>query len=131
MILSRRFAKKKLLNFGSEVILDAKQRLHCRQTENRAISKTKAHFEKKTSDIEERETQSIELEASRGLEGLRFENRVNLRTHSVGVHFGQLEKLNGLDPIVGNMKSKRKIKSCVKTITVHSSSACDTLPSVE
>ena len=125
MILSRRFAKKKLLNFGSEVILDAKQRLHCRQTENRAISKTKAHFEKKTSDIEERETQSIELE------GLRFENRVNLRTHSVGVHFGQLEKLNGLDPIVGNMKSKRKIKSCVKTITVHSSSACDTLPSVE
>lgn len=125
MILSRRFAKKKLLNFGSEVILDAKQRLHCRQTENRAISKTKAHFEKKTSDIEERETQSTELE------GLRFENRVNLRTHSVGVHFGQLEKLNGLDPIVGNMKSKRKIKSCVKTITVHSSSACDTLPSVE
>ena len=107
------------------MILDAKQRLHCRQTENRAISKTKAHFEKKTSDIEERETRSIELE------GLRFENRVNLRTHSVGVHFGQLEKLNGLDPIVGNMKSKRKIKSCVKTITVHSSSACDTLPSVE
>ena len=125
MILSRKFAKKKLLNFGSEVILDAKQRLHCRQTENRAISKTKAHFEKKTSDIEERETQSVELE------GLRFENRVNLRTHSVGVHFGQLEKLNGLDPIVGNMKSKRKVKSCVKTITVHSSSACDTLPSVE
>ena len=102
------------------MILDAKERLHCRPTENRAISKTKAHFEKKTSDIEERETRSIELE-----------NSVNPRTHSVGVHFGQLEKLNGLDPIVGNMKSKRKVKSCVKTITVHSSSACDTLPSVE
>ena len=117
MILSRRFAKKKVLNFGSEVILYAKQRLHWRQTENRAISKTKAHFQKKTSDIE--------------LEGLRFENRVNPRTHSVGVHFGQLEKLNGSNPIVGSMKSKRKIKSCVKTITLHSSSACDTLPSVE
>ena len=107
------------------MILRAKQWFLCSQRENIGILKTKTRLQKKTSDIDERETQSIELE------GLRFENRVNLRTHSVGVHFGQLEKLNGLDPIVGNMKYKRKIKSCVKTITVHSSSACDTLPSVE
>ena len=55
------FAKTKLLNFGSEVTLHVKQRLQCRQTEKRAISKTKTHFQKKTSDIEERETQSIVL----------------------------------------------------------------------
>ena len=57
--------------------------------ENRAISKTNARFQNKTSptvDIEERVTSNINLE------GLRFENRATPRTHSEGVNFGQYEK---------------------------------------
>ena len=119
----RKFAKKKLLNFGSEVILKAKQWFHFRQRENIALLKPKAHYWKRTSDIEEREARSIDLEA----EGVGLENRVNPRTRSEGVHSAtQHETLNGSDSIVASMKSERKI-----SITVHSSSACDTLPSVQ
>ena len=85
--------------------------------------KPKAHYWKRTSDIEEREARSVNLEA----EGVGLENRVNPRTRSEGVHSAtQHETLNGSDSIVGSMKSGRKI-----SITVHSSSACDTLPSVD
>ena len=69
VILSRRYAKKK----GSEVILHAKPWLHYRQKETTAISKTRTHFQNKTS---ESATQNVELER------LRFENRVSPRTHS-------------------------------------------------
>ena len=136
--LQRRFAKKKLLLAGSEVVLFVKQWLRCFKKENSAIPKTNSHFKKKTSpttdnliNVEEAVSRSINLE------GLCFENRVTPRTHSEGTHFGQDEKPNGSisDPgqsIVGHMKSKRKTQYCAKTFTVHSSSASsDTLPSVE
>ena len=134
--LQRRFAKKKLLLAGSEVVLFVKQWLRCFKKENSAIPKTNSHFQKKTSptadllNVEEGVSRSINLE------GLCFENRVTPRTHSEGTHFGQDEKSNdsNLDPgqsIVGHMKSKRKTQYCAKTFTVHSSSASDTLPSVE
>ena len=115
------------------MVLFMKQPLLCLKKENRAISKTNARFQNKTSptvDIEERVTSNINLE------GLRFENRATPRTHSEGVHFGQYETSNGsnLDPgqsIVGRMTDERKIKIWAKTITVHPTPACDTLPSVE
>ena len=49
----------------------------------------------------------------------RFENRLNPRTHSLGVHFGQDEKLIGSDSIVGSTKSKRKIKSWKPSLSIH------------
>lgn len=137
--LSRRFAKKKLLYAGSEVVLYVKHRLRCLKNENRAISKTKAHFQNKTSppavllDPEDSANPSIKLE------GFRFENSVSPRNHLEGINVGQSSQSNvaHLDceqSIVRSPKSKQpegKTKSCVKSITVHSSSACDTLPSVE
>ena len=124
-----------------------KQRLRCLKNENRAISKTKAHFQNKTSppavllDPEDGANPSIKLE------GFRFENSVSPRNHLEGINVGQSSQsnvahLDGEQSIVrspkskqserkSEMKSERKTKSCVKSITVHSSSLRDTLPSVE
>ena len=120
-----------------------KQQLRCLKNENRAISKTKVHFQNKTSppaillDPEDRATPSIKLE------GFRFGNSDFPRTHFENINFGQSRQFNvtHLNPWQSNVrslkskqserKSERKMKSYVKSITVHSSSACDTLPSVE
>ena len=104
------------------------------------ISKTKVHFQKKTSPPAISLDPKDSATPSTKLGGFRFENSVS---HLEGRHLGQssLSNVSHLDPGQSNVrslkskqsetKSERKIKSCVKTITVHSSSARDTLPSVE
>ena len=124
------------------MVLYLKKQLRCLKNENRAISKTKVYLKNKTSppaillDPEDRATPSIKLE------GFRFKKSLSPRTHFEGIHFGQSRQSNvtHLNPGQSNVrsmkskqserKSERKMKSYVK-ITVHSSSACDTLPSVE
>ena len=128
----RRFATKKLLNVGSEVVTFLKQRFsNWLQKENRAISNPKVDFLNETRSrptVRSRVLASDKLEKNHIGEG----SNVNAKNCQENIFFVDVgEYLGPKDSTMVSVQPKQNDGSSIKSVTQHSALPRNVLPSVE
>ena len=134
-LVYRRFATKKLLNVGSEVVTFLKQRfVNWLQKENRAISNPKVDFKNETRsrptviNVRGRVLPSDKLEKNHIKKGSNV-NAKNRQENIFFVHAG--EYLGPKDSAMVSVQPKQNDGSSIKIVTQHSALPRIFLPSVE
>ena len=131
----RRFATKKLLNVGSEVVTFLKQRfVNWLQKENRAISNLTVDFKNETRsrptviNVRGRVLPSNKLEKNHIEKG----SNVNARDRQENIFFVDVgEYLGPKDSAMVSVQPKQNDGSSIKIVTQHSALPRIDLPSVE
>ena len=134
-LVYRRFATKKLLNVGSEVVTFLKQRfVNWLQKENRAISNPKVDFKNETRsrptviNVRGRVLPSDKLEKNHIKKGSNV-NAKNRQENIFFVHAG--EYLGPKDSAMLSVQPKQNDRTSIKIVTEHSVLPRIVLPSVE
>ena len=131
----RRFATKKLLNVGSEVVTFSKQRFVIwLQKENRAISNPTVDFKNDTRSrptvihVRSRVLPSDKLKKNHSEKG----SNVNAKNCQENIFFVDVgEYLGPKDSTMVSVQPKQNDGSSIKSVTQHSALPRNVLPSVE